>query len=62
MEAFHSVRCTAPIIGGSGFTIALSVDATFKGIGRIAIRELCVYRTDGGRMVREQFLHDEYAP
>lgn len=62
VETFHVVRCTEPVIAGNWFTFALNVDATFRTIGRIEIRELCVYRVDDGRIVHEQFFYDEYAP
>lgn len=61
-ETFHVVRCSEPVVAGNWFTFALNVDATFKGIGRIEIRELCVYRVEDGRIVREQFFYDEYEP
>ncbi|HEY1141556.1 MAG TPA: nuclear transport factor 2 family protein [Lysobacter sp.] len=62
VEAFHSVRCTEPVIAGNWFSIALNVEATFRTIGRITIHELCVYRVEDGRIVREQFFYDEYEP
>lgn len=62
VETFHVVRCTEPLIAGNWFTVALDVDATFKGMGRMEIRELCVYRVEDGRIVHEQFFYDEYEP
>jgi len=62
VETFHAVRCTEPVIAGNWFSIALNVEATFRTIGRITIRELCVYRVEDGKIVREQFFYDEYEP
>lgn len=62
VDTFHAVRCSEPVVAGNWFTFALNVDATFRNIGRIEIRELCVYRVDDDRIVLEQFFYDEYEP
>ena len=34
---------------------AMLLDATFKGMGRQKIEEICVYETKDGKIVKEQF-------
>ncbi|WP_342316642.1 nuclear transport factor 2 family protein [Lysobacter sp. FW306-1B-D06B] len=62
VETLHSVRCSEPLVAARWFSTALSVDVTFKGVGRIDIREICVYRVRDGRIVLEQFFYDTYEP
>ena len=35
----------------------MTIDATWKGRGRHAMEEICVYETANGKVVREQFFY-----
>ena len=62
VEAFHSVTCTDPVVAGNWFSIGMGVDATYKGAGRIAMSEICVYQVRDGKIAHEQFFYDVEAP
>ncbi|QSX74017.1 nuclear transport factor 2 family protein [Lysobacter arenosi] len=62
VEAFHGVTCTDPVVAGGWFSIVMGVDATYKGAGRIAMSEICVYQVRDGKIVHEQFFYDVEAP
>ncbi|HEY5803383.1 MAG TPA: nuclear transport factor 2 family protein [Lysobacter sp.] len=58
VEAFHAVTCSDPVIAGGWFSLVMGVDATYKGAGRIAMSEVCVYQVRDGKVVHEQFFYD----
>ena len=62
VETFHGVSCSDAVVAADWFSVALAVDATFKGMGRIDMREICVYRVRGGKIVHEQFFYDVEPP
>lgn len=62
VETFHSVSCSDAVVADGWFSVALGLDATFKGMGRIDMREICVYRVRNGKIVHEQFFYDVDAP
>jgi hypothetical protein len=35
----------------------MTMDATFKGRGRVNMEEICVYQVKDGKVVREQFFY-----
>jgi len=35
----------------------MMMDATFKGIGREKMNELCMYEVEDGKIVKEQFFY-----
>ncbi|WP_460713633.1 SnoaL-like domain-containing protein [Lysobacter terrae] len=57
VEAVHSAGCSDPVIAGDWFSVAMTLDATFKGMGRSQISEICVYRVRDGKIVHEQFFY-----
>lgn len=57
VEEFHSSTISDPIVGGNFFAITWSLDATFKGRGRMAMEEICVYHVKDGKIVLEQFFY-----
>ena len=58
LEEVHGSSVSEPIIAGNWFSIALTLDATMKGRGRVDMREICVYSVHGGKITREQFFFD----
>jgi hypothetical protein len=57
VEEVHSAGCSDPVIAGDWFSVAMTLDATFKGMGRSQIEEICVYRVRDGKVVHEQFFY-----
>lgn len=58
IEEMHGGSVGEPIVAGNWFALPMSMDVTFKGRGRMAMEELCVYQVRDGKIVREQFFYD----
>jgi hypothetical protein len=55
IEEMHGGYCTEPVIGGTHFTVAMGMDVTMKGMGRINMDEIAIYEVKDGKIVKEQF-------
>lgn len=55
IEERHGGSFSDPIVSGSYFSAAMMLDATFKGMGRMKLEEICVYEVKDGKIVWEQF-------
>jgi hypothetical protein len=55
VEEMHGGYCSKPIVGGKYFSVAMGMDATFKGMGRMNMDEICVYEVKDGKIAKEQF-------
>ncbi|MBU6417856.1 MAG: nuclear transport factor 2 family protein [Xanthomonadaceae bacterium] len=58
VEAVHASNTSNPIVAGNWFSVAFSMDMTFKGRGRMQIEEIGVYHVRDGKVVSEQFFYD----
>jgi hypothetical protein len=56
-ETIHGITVSDPLIAGEYFSIVMGMDATWKGRGRYAMEEICVYRVRNGKIVLEQFFY-----
>lgn len=57
VEEVHGGYTSAPIVGGKFFSVAMGMDCTMKGMGRMALDEIAVYEVKDGKIVREQFFY-----
>jgi hypothetical protein len=57
VEAMHGGYSSAPVVGGNYFSVAMGMDATFKGMGRMKMDEIAVYEVKDGKIVKEQFFY-----
>ena len=57
IEASHGQSISEPAVGGRFFSIGWSMDATFKGAGRMKLDEVCLYEVKDGKIVNEQFYY-----
>lgn len=55
VEEMHGGYCSEPVVGGNYFSVAMGMDATMKGMGRIKMDEIAVYEVKDGKIVKEQF-------
>jgi ketosteroid isomerase-like protein len=55
VEEVHGGYSSAPVIGGRHFAVAMGIDATMKGQGRMKMDEIAVYEVKDGKIVKEQF-------
>jgi hypothetical protein len=57
IEAIHSQHCSAPLVAGNFFTVALSRDITFKGRPRMKLEEIAIFELKEGKIISEQFFY-----
>lgn len=57
IEEHHGSTCSDAVVGGRYFSIAMSLDATMKGMGRQLLDEVCIYEVKDGKIVHEQFFY-----
>jgi len=57
LEAVHGVKVEGPVVAGEYFSVALLMDVTMKGMGRINMDELIVYHVKDGKVVSEQYFY-----
>lgn len=57
IEEMHGGYSTAPVVGGNYFSVAMGMEATLKGQGRIKMDEIAVYEVKDGKIVKEQFFY-----
>lgn len=55
IETRHGGSFSDPIVGGRYFSCAMTLDATFKGQGRMNMEEICVFEVKDEKIVSEQF-------
>jgi len=51
----HGGTFSDPMVAGRYFATTMTLDATFKGQGRMVLEEICVYEVKDGKIVREEF-------
>ena len=55
VEEMHGGYSTPPVVGGNFFSVAMGMDVTMKGAGRVKMDEVAVYEVKDGKIVLEQF-------
>ena len=55
IEEMHGGYCTEPVVGGNFFSLAMGMDVTMKGVGRMNMDEVCVFEVKDGKIIKEQF-------
>lgn len=58
VEEIHSASCSDPIVADNHFAIVMDIDATYKGHGRMAMSEVCVYRVADGKIIADEFFYN----
>lgn len=57
VEEMHGGHSSAPLVAGNFFTVAMGMDVTMKGAGRMNMDEIALYEVKDGQIVREQFFY-----
>jgi len=57
VEEMHGGYSNEPTVGGSHFALAMGMDVTMKGMGRMKMDEIAVYEVKDGKIVKEQFFY-----
>jgi len=55
VEEMHGGYSNEPQVAGNFFALAMGMEGTFKGKGRVKMDEIAVYEVKNGKIVREQF-------
>ena len=55
VEEMHGGYSSEPLVAGNHFAVAMGMDATMKGMGRVKMDEIAVYEVKNGKIVKEQF-------
>lgn len=55
VEEMHGGYSSAPVVAGNFFSVAMGMDITMKGAGRMKMDEIAVYEVKDGKIIKEQF-------
>ena len=57
IEDMHGGYSNQPQVAGTHFAVAMGMDVTMKGMGRMKMDEIAVYEVRDGKIVKEQFFY-----
>jgi ketosteroid isomerase-like protein len=57
VEEMHGGYSKDPVVAGNHFSVAMGMDVTMKGMGRMNMEEIAVYEVKDGKIVKEQFFY-----
>jgi hypothetical protein len=57
VEEVHGGYASEPIVAGNYIAIAMGIDYTAKGMGRMKMDEIAIYEVKDGKIVKEQFFY-----
>jgi SnoaL-like domain len=55
VEGVHGGYVKGPLVAGNRISLAIGMDVTMKGAGRMNMEEIAVYEVKDGKIVKEQF-------
>jgi hypothetical protein len=55
VEEFHSMEVSDPLVADNFFSCSMKMDITFKDMPRTTMEEVCLYKVDNGKVIREEF-------
>ena len=57
VEEMHGGYSSEPVVAGNYFSVAMGMDVTLKGSGRLKMDEIALYEVKDGKIVKEQFFY-----
>lgn len=57
IEEVYSGYSSKPIVAGNYFSVAMGMDVKMKGMDRMNMDEIAVYKVKDGKIVKEQFFY-----
>jgi ketosteroid isomerase-like protein len=57
VEEMHGGWVGEPIVGGNYIAVAMGMDITMKGAGRMKMDEIAVYEVKDGKIIKEEFFY-----
>jgi len=58
IEEIHGGSVGDPVVAANHFVVPMSMDTTFKGQGRWAFDELCMYQVENGKIKKAQYFNE----
>ncbi len=55
VEEYHGNEISDPIVADKFFSCTMKIDVTFKGAPRTSMEEVCIYKVEDGKIVKEEF-------
>ncbi len=55
VEEIHGMEISDPIVADKFFSCTMKMDVTYKGAPRTSMEEICLYKVEEGKIVREEF-------
>lgn len=55
VKEFHETYISDPVVGGNHFSVGMGIDFTRQNGERVKMEEICVYKVEDGKVVKEQF-------
>ena len=57
VEEMHGGYSSPPLVTENHFAVAMGMDVTMKGAGRVKMDEIALYEVKDGKIVKEQFFY-----
>lgn len=57
VEELHSASISEALVAEDFFTVVMDMDVTYKGMGRMAMKEIAVYEVKDSKIVAEEFFY-----
>ncbi len=57
VEEMHSSYTNEPVVFGDAIFMEMGIDVTMKGMGRVNIKEMCLYEVKDGKIISEKFYY-----
>ena len=57
IETLHGESCSAPVVGGKFFSVAIGRDITLRGRPLMSLQEIGVYEVKDGKIISEQYCY-----
>jgi hypothetical protein len=57
LEEMHGAYTNEPKVFGKYIFMEMGLDATMKGMGRMDMKEMCLYETKDGKIISERFFY-----
>ena len=57
VEEMHGGYVSEPLVAGRYIAVAMGMDVTMKGAGRMKMDEIALYEVKDGKIVKEQFFY-----
>lgn len=62
VEEMHGMEISEPLVADKFFSCSMKMDVTFKGAPRNTVEEICLYKVENGKIVREEFFFTPMNP